>query len=306
MKTGPRIIGVLASETPDENEVYQKAVREWRKQERLAQRRQTQVIEFDTSPICLTFAADLHLGSGGVDYPRVFDEAQTIVDTDGMYLILVGDLLDNFIVPKLMSARHAASVTIEEEWTLVRKYLKLVAPKLLASVSGNHESWTWVLGAVDYFKATLEQVQRGAVYDTDDAEIELRIGKVSRLLRLRHQWQGVSIYNDTHGIERAAKFGERFDIGVGAHTHRSGLVREFNNGGQTALAVLCGSYKRIDAFARRKGFPRANNSTAMSVIFFADGTLLGVGSIAHAAELMKLYRNKTHNGMRDKNAKRRK
>lgn len=285
---GYRIIGALSDE-PDEEYAYQRAVAEWRRTERLVRRRTDQRIEFGRGPVAIVFIADLHLGSGGVDYERVFHEAQIVAETPGMYLMLVGDLLDNFIVPKLVSARHDARITVQEEWTLVRQYLRIVSKKLLASVRGNHERWTWALAGIDYFAEVLKNINARVVYDTDDLIISLKVGKAVFPIRVRHRWLGNSIYNDTHGIERAAKFDGDFLVGVGAHTHASGLVRTFNARGANGMAVLCGSYKRFDPFARERGFPKANGSTAQTVIFFDDGSMVGVDRLERAAEIMGLY-----------------
>jgi hypothetical protein len=287
----PKITGVTPK-LSDEDAAYAKAVAAWRETEKLVAARQAQRIVFNQSPICLVFAGDLHLGGEGVDYPRIFAESKIVVDTPGMYLVLVGDLLNNFIVPKLMSARYKAYGTIEEEWVLVRKYLKLVAPKLLVSVGGNHEKWTWTLSAIDYFADVLRGIRADAIYDTDEALISLTVKKAVFPLRIRHRWLGNSIYNPTHGIERAAKWDQDFIVGVGAHTHVSGLVREFNCAGRTGTAVLCGTYKRVDPFARQVGFAKPNNNTAQAVLFFENGDMLGVSSLERAANLMRLYARK--------------
>ncbi len=285
----PRVVGV-APELPDEGEVYEKAVAAWRKTEKLVQRQEQQRIAFRRGPVCIVYAADLHLGSSGVDYPHVFDEAEIVAETPGMYLFLLGDLLDNFIIPKLMHARHRATVTVEEEWTLVRKYLRVVADKLLVSVGGNHEKWTWMLGAIDYFSDVLRQVKPEAIYDQDEVLVAVDVGAAQFSHRLRHLWQGQSIYNCTHGIERAALFDGGFTVGVGAHTHRAGLVRPFNNKGKTAMAVLCGSYKRIDPYPRSKGMSKPNDSTAQSIIFFPNGDMVSVENVERAADLMRRLR----------------
>lgn len=285
----PRIVGVNV-EVPDAEEVYRKAEAAWNRAARLAQRRTNQRIEFKHGPVCLSFVADLHIGSHGTDYPRMFAEAKTIADTPGLYLVLDGDLLDNFIIPKLIAARQDSHIPVAEEWALVRRYLEIVAPKLLISVRGNHERWSWILAGIDYFADVLRSVKASVIYDTDDSLVTLHVGAASFPLRVRHNWRGVSIYNDTHGIERAAKLDGDFIIGIGAHTHASGLVRTFNAQGRAGMAVLCGSYKRIDPFAREKGFVKPNASTAMSVLFFESGAMVGIDRLDVAADLMRRYR----------------
>lgn len=289
---GPRIVGI-GVEVPDENAAYEKAVQSWRKVARLQERRANQSIEFGQSPVAIAFVADIHLGSPGVDYERVFREARLIADTPNMYLMLNGDLLDNFIIPKLVAARYETEVTIPEEWVLVRKYLKIVGHKLLVSVGGNHEKWSWVLGGIDYFADVLKQtVPRAIIYDSDDVALTLRVGKAAFPLRLRHYWQGRSMYNATHAIELAHRFDGGFLVGVGAHTHVSGVTRTFNAGGENGIAVLCGSYKEVDTFARIKGFPKPNRSAAMSVLFWDDGAMVGVDRLELAAEMLKRWGKK--------------
>jgi hypothetical protein len=288
---GPHIVGVTADDC-DEREAYERATAAWNKTKHLVQRRENQRIEFDHGPVCLTFAADLHFGSGGVDYERVFREAETVAKTPGMYLVLLGDLIDNFIIPKLVHARHRHDITVEGEWALLRKYLRLVAPKLLVSVGGNHEKWTWILSAVDYFKEVLFEIKGDAIYDQDDVVVTVSVGKTKFPVHLRHKWAGNSIYNPTHGIERSFMFEHDFSLGVGAHTHACGVARGFNTGSGTGLAILCGSYKRVDSFARASGFRRPNASTAMSAILFENGAMIGVDRVDLAAQLMRDLRKK--------------
>lgn len=284
----PIIVG--GYELPDENAAYERAVKSWRKIERLQEKRAAQRIEFGESPVCIAFVADLHLGSPGVDYERVFREAKLIAETPGMYLMLDGDLLDNFIIPKLIAARYRSETTIEDEWVLVRKYLKLIGHKLLVSVAGNHEKWTWVLAGVDYFADVLQQtIPRAIIYDADDVTLTLRVGRAEFPLRLRHKWRLFSQYNATHGIEQASRFDGGFLVGVGAHTHASGVVRTFNAGGRNAIAVLCGSYKVMDMYARQQGFPKANQSAAMSILFFDNGAMVGIDRLELAAEMIQRW-----------------
>lgn len=284
----PVVTGV-GVEWPDEEVTFQKACAAWRKVERLQEQRQSQKIEFGSGPVCLVFVADLHLGSSGVNYPRVFDEAKIIAETPGIYLVLNGDLLDNFILAKMMDARHDAELTIPEEWALVRRYLKVIQHKLLVSVRGNHDRWTWALSGIDYFADVLKHIQaRAAIYDTDDVSLTLRVGKTNIPTRIRHLWRYRSMWNLTHGPEQTFRMdGGNFRLAVGAHTHASGVCRGFNAGGAQGMAVLCGSYKVVDEHTRRWGFPTANGSTAQSVIIYPDGFMVGIERLDVAADLIR-------------------
>ena len=109
--------------------------------------------------------------------------------------------------------------------------------------------------------------------------------------RIRHIWRGHSDYNDTHAIEKAAKWDQDFVWGVGAHTHASGLVREFNIGGIEGLAMLCGSYKVYDSYASMKGFPKPNRHTAVTIVFDAnEEEMVGFSNIITAANYINMKR----------------
>lgn len=291
----PRITGGEFEEI-DEEQVYQRAVEDWRKVEKRIAALQNRRIEFERGPIALVFMADLHLGASGTDYPRLFREAELVAKMPNTYLCTNGDLLNNFILPKLVHARRNDHTTIPEEWALVRRFLRIVSGKLILCVSGNHEKWTNLLDmAGDYFADVLKSVKdrKPIIYDADDAIVRVSVGKADYVLRMRHAWHNSSIYNVTHGIERLQKFDQNFIIGVGAHSHASGVCRGFNAAnGVSGMAILCGTYKRFDPFAREKGFPQPNGSTAQTLILHDNGHMLGVEWLADANEIMRMYAGK--------------
>ena len=288
----PRITGGEFDEIDDE-EVYQRAVSDWRKIEKRIAALSNRRIEFERGPVAIVFMADLHLGASGTDYPRLFREAEIVARMPNTYLATNGDLLNNFILPKLTHARAYDHTTIPEEWALVRRFLRIVSHKLILSVSGNHERWTNVLDmAGDYFADVLKSVKERnpMIYDANDALVRVSVGKAEYVLRMRHSWQSNSIYNVTHGIERLQKFDQNFFIGVGAHSHASGVCRGFNAAnGVSGMAILCGTYKRYDHFAREKGFAQPNGSTAQTLVLHENGHMLGVEWLEMADQIMRMY-----------------
>ena len=286
----PQIEGVSLAEgdAVDEAEVWRLALQKSEKKRQLEERRQDAIIEFGHGPVCLTFMADQHAGSTGTDYARIDRDVQTIVDTPGMYAVQAGDIVDNFIMGKLKAVRFGAEFSISQEWVLAKRVLKLLAPKLIASVGGNHDLWTWALTGVDYLQEIHRQLNPDILYAKYDVPFILSVGGNEFRHLARHTWKGSSIYNDTHGIERASKFdkGREFDVGIGAHTHSSGLYRQFNNGGHTGHAILCGSYKRFDDFADRHGFSKSNESAAVAMVFSEAGAW-GTNDLEIAANYMR-------------------
>lgn len=282
--------GVKAADyTVDEQDATRRAESAFGRARDLETRRRRQVIEFSSDRmIGLANLADIHAGGSGVDYPRLFSELELINETPGLFVATVGDMVDNYILTKLAFAQRDSPLSIGDEWALTRRVLNLIAPRHVLAVAGNHDAWTHVLAGIDYFQVVLSSINPDALYDTDDSRVVIKIGDRRWPGRLRHKWRGHSIYNPTHGIERGYMFDHDFIWGVGAHTHVSGLARTFNASGENGIAILCGTYKRIDDYARVGGFPSPNRSTAVVILFDPNtGGMVGIDSLKLASDILK-------------------
>jgi hypothetical protein len=286
--TGPEIVGFLAGDAVryDTDDAIERAKNEWKKAQGIKHKKENQIVSFSDAPVCLVAMADVHAGGHGVDYERLFSEAEIISKTPGMYVILAGDLLDQFIIGSLRNIKFHTRFSQSDEWAIVYGLLELISHKIIVSVAGNHDNWSSYLIGVDYFATVMASVNKNILYDQHDCLFTLIVNGYEWKIRVRHKWRGTSMYNDTHGIEKAAKWDQDFDIGIGAHTHASGLARPFNRAGEDAWAILCGSYKREDDFARRHGFPRPNNATAVPLAFSKGGTVISFQTIADARDYM--------------------
>ena len=280
--------GIKAAEpVADAERVLERLRADWEQAKHEQARRERQIIKFPNDYAMLVFLGDQHLGDEGTDYPRLFAEAETIAGTEGMYAASLGDMLDNFIKAKLSHIRFRTRASIPDEAVAAREYLGILGPKLWALVEGNHEWWTQAAAGVDYVREMLAQIAPDCLWDNDDCRVTVRVGAYEWRVRMRHDWPGSSMYNITHGVERGALFDGGFDIGVGAHTHRSGVARGFNNHGGSGLAVLVGTYKRLDPFSRQKGFHKANNSTAVAVLLDGiSGAMVGFEDLDLAARVI--------------------
>lgn len=286
----PRADGITAAEEElDEDAIWRAAIEASSRRRERERRKANQSISFDHGPIGIALLSDLHVGSSGVDYERLDADIELIAETPGLYVMLVGDMLDNWIVGRLMRLMMGEEFTIDEQWVMVRHVLRRLAPKLIASVAGNHDLWTYGLTHIDYLRDTHARLANGALYAQYDLPLAVEVGGASHVFRVRHQWRGSSIYNETHGIERASRFdkGRYFDIGVAAHTHSSALVRQFNNGGATGLAVQCGSYKTFDDFGEEQGFPLANGGPACAVVLDEKAGRWGTNDLSQVADYLR-------------------
>lgn len=293
-QVSPVVEGVRAGEElPDPLTVLDRMSERYRAYRETMERRRNQVIRFPSRVIGVAFVADNHIGNEGVDYDRMIGEARLIANTPNLFVVQVGDLVDNFIIGKLLGLRVNTTVSIPEEWAVANYYLRLLGPKLLAVVSGNHEKWTTAMSGIDQLRQTLSVIRKDALYHSDELMVRFQVGGLDVPARIRHKWQYNSILNPTHGIERAFERDQSkpFLLGVGAHTHVSGLARQFNAGGRTGLAVICGSYKVYDSFAATMGFAQPNGSTAVVVVFHPQYGMAGYDNLDLAVEYLKKHKD---------------
>jgi hypothetical protein len=289
------IEGLMAEgQLPDEEEVLKRALEQWQNTQAVEEKRKSQTIAFPYGPIALTFFGDRHLGGAGVNVPRVFEEAELVAKTPGMWAVDLGDPIDNFIVGKLMAVRLHTQLTIPDEFALVRRLFRLHGKKMVAALGGNHVFWTQLLTGIDYFREVLAGVCPRCLYDADEIYVNVKVGEAEFPGLMRHKWRGTSIYNVTHGQERANKWPSLpFVWAAGAHFHRGGAARSFTTtDGEEGLAVQCGSYKEVDPYTRRMGFARHNNTAAVAIVFDEQTrSMTGFTDIRFCAQFMKtLYR----------------
>jgi molybdenum-dependent DNA-binding transcriptional regulator ModE len=291
-KPGPRTVpkllsvdGTEATRTHDALSIRQEAQRRYEEKKKRALRKRDQHIRFDSGPIAMIFLGDQHFGNAGTDTQRAFDEQETILNTPGAYCWQMGDLVDNFIVGRLMAENMKPSTPVAEQWVLAEDYLYGFKDKLLAYCGGNHGAWTLKVSGIDYRRDITPQ---GVLYDGDRLDATVHVGEASYRITSRHKWRGSSIYNPTHAQERGAfKDDPNFDIYVGAHVHRGAISREFIHNRQRKISVLTGTYKTFDDYALQEGFESNDASTGVAVVMHEDGSFFGTSNLKACLHYMR-------------------
>lgn len=230
-------------------------------------------------PFALVFLSDLHIGSSGVDYKQLRQDAETIQKTENMYAVFHGDGIDNWIIPKLAPLQRGQMIPFDKEIALFKAWLTTLQEKLLVVVAGNHDNWTTKMSGIDWLK---DVVSPQSLYDSQQIIFDVNFGNKSIRLCVRHKWRGTSIHNPTHGLERASKDIDA-DIYVGGHTHIGTLFRGFVVRNQYRIAVLTGTYKTHDHFARELNLPDNTHSGSGAVIVDTDGSMTWVQNVQEAA-----------------------
>lgn len=268
-------------------ETYQRYVKASRKAKSEIVNRDKQQIIFDSGPICIVCASDFHIGNVGTDIDRIDRDLKIINETPGMYLGIHGDVLDNFVIGRLALLNMTRKFTIKDEWILVKRFLEMATPKMLWNVSGNHDNWSTKIAGIDFLAEQIQQFNRNVLYHSDQLYFTVRVGRAEYRFLVRHKWKGNSQWNPLHAIWKHPKFDNKpFDIGIGGHTHQSGVYGTFNLNGETSLGVLSGAYKRHDKFAVEVGFPAPNDKMAIAIVLDDKGNKFACDSLEMAAAYM--------------------
>lgn len=232
-------------------------------------------IDVKAEAFILCLMADIHIGNNYTNLQALKKDTEKIITSQYAKVGFVGDLVDNFIVGRLIEIQKEQSIRQSEELKLAKAWMELIEPKLIFSVSGNHDLWTKSVSGIDLIKDYC--LPNNHTLLVDDAELVLNIEHNNNELvwRLRHNWPGRSMYNPTHAIEKSTKF---FDVGVKAHTHEGNMFREYYVNNQKRYAISLGTYKEYDKYAHSLNFNQSPTHGLMVLVVY-DNQLIPFPSI---------------------------
>lgn len=207
----------------------------------------------DTATINLM--GDLHFGNPNTDNKRIQQEVEAIKNTPNSFVMMMGDLVDGIFWGG--ASQSEQNQTLSEQHGFIRSLFKELRGKVIAGVSGEHDSkWASKSGADPYDIMTGET---GAPYIRGIAEIGVNIGDFLYKIVAAHKMRGHSMYNKNHPTFRMEKFNiQGGDVYVSAHNHQKQIaqetLRDFD-GSREVTHVAIGPYKTGDEYGDRSGFP---------------------------------------------------
>lgn len=290
-KSGPKgppapiIEGTGPENDYDVEAIKREALRRSADKNKRAKQKENQHIRFSHGPVAIVFLGDQHIGNQGTDYERIYEEQRIILSTPGAYVWQMGDLIDNFVIGKLMAENMKPASPVWDQWILGGDYLKGFADRLLAVCGGNHEAWTMRLVGIDFTKEIVPGP--GILYDADEVNATVHVGGHAVKVRSRHRWKYSSQYNQTHGQERSFRFDTAEpDVYVGAHLHTGAVARETVHDRRRKIAIQTGTYKVHDDYARAMGFAAHDASTACALVINDTGSMWACADLLAVKEYM--------------------
>lgn len=209
--------------------------------------------EYDHIPRAIVMMTDVHYGNLGVDYDLFERHLETIKSTPNMFVILGGDMIDNFNPAKIPVGMLGDGVGPEDQAHAMMQIVTELDQKgkLIAITWGNHEEFSSVAGH-DVFKTWFRELQ-APIFADGGGVINAMIEGVNYRLGIRHTFWGNSKLNKTNAPKRMMQFGyDNLDVAVVGHAHKS-AGEMFVEKGREQIAITGGTYKLEDKFGKKWG-----------------------------------------------------
>ena len=237
-------------------------------------------IKIDDEVTAITFLSDAHIAPGTLcDFQRLRQDAELIRKTDGLRVILAGDLVDNHIKHRTAMIRSRSSPS--DEFLLVDHLLKLIgAENILLCISGNHDAFTVQMAGVDMLQTIAEQNR--VCYAPAEARLVVEMADVEYKVAVRHQYRYQSAFNQSHAVKRWWDMGtEGFDLGCIAHNHECS-VASFQRHGRTCWACRPGAYQIETGYSRQYGYNPSKPTCPTFFLFGGERRIIGHHDIRDA------------------------
>ena len=249
-------------------------------------------LENEKSPIGIAFISDQHFGNVGVDYERAEADAKLVAQTEGLYAVLGGDAIDNFINTKIMPATINSKSSPSDQADMLIHYLNFFNGYIIALISGNHEFWTKKYCGIDFYE--LINLNLDCIipdgYSKHESKITTFVGDIEYRIMLRHRWKCNSMFNLCHTVKRLWEHTDwDFDIGVICHGHQTAF-EPFKRHGKKIWAIRPGSYKIVDTYADEKGFYGVEAACPTAILYPNKKKIQVFDDINDAVKTLKAVR----------------
>lgn len=202
-------------------------------------------------PYGLMFFGDPHVDDNGCNWPLLQSHCALAAKTEALYAINIGDSTNNWTgrLARLWAEQDTSSSTAR---AMAKWLLSESGVPWFLWLHGNHDLWDGPVGA-GWFEAHRPHF---VAMEDWQAKVVLRSPN-GHALRLwaAHNFKGNSIWNNMHGLERAAQMQDWAHLYVAGHHHDTGLRQGENpHRGFCYWLARARGYKFMDNFAELHGF----------------------------------------------------
>jgi len=225
--------------------------------ERLGDDQRIATVRIDTKkPVAIIYTGDWHLGDQSTDYASWKKLMELVLGNDNVFMVDLGDDIQNMRVFKTLSAIFAQVLSPEQQAYLMKSVILELTRKnkLLAKVGGNHdEEFDERIFAQSLQKYLLANMH--APHFRNRGLLKMQVGEQTYTSLLFHKSRFRSFMRTTHGNYREYTLSYPADIVAGAHDHVPGFETMYHYnlardagmgfGGETFL-IKVGTYQDSD------------------------------------------------------------
>lgn len=205
----------------------------------------------DNKKVAICFSADWHTGAVSIDYEEMQFNLETILHTDRVYMVTVGDLINNFrkfyslqpILSQIVSPREQGIILqsiLDEFWK---------KKKWIAACWGNHDIER---DEKLYGESSIKNMlSKNLVYFNGKGMLKLIVGEQIYRIKMSHKFKGYSMYNPNHSQNRELKWNSPdADVIVSAHFHQP-ACQNFYEYGKPKCLIQTGTFQVDEGFYKR-------------------------------------------------------
>lgn len=221
------------------------------------------VTTFKTPPneiIGVCVISDIHAGARGVRYDLFKRDLELIANTDGLYVIINGDLIEA-VMPQAKNGTALFSGLFnhpDEQAAYILRRLEPIKHKIIALTEGNHDHAITRWAGVEKLSGVAKALN--VPYFTEaGGKVTLIVGSQKYIIYARHQHPGVSQISPSNSSRRAwQEFPdfENADVVVLSHLHFPD-THVTPRKGRDVVWLRSGTYKVMDSWAESRGFTPA-------------------------------------------------
>jgi predicted phosphodiesterase len=254
---------------PKEIEDAVRAVRKVKESAEVGQKEATWIpqMNYEKKNMLFLFLTDVHYASIRSDHDKLDHFMNTVKKTPNMFLVTGGDDVDNFNV-KLGPVSTGVYEDPVEPGIQGRAWAKKIKEldrngKVGFMVFGNHTDWNYHMGQ-DWYDTFLGGMEAPLLTSGGLVRVMFR-GGARYEIAATHRYWGTSKLNPTNACKRFLEHEyPSADIALLGHTHQSEVL-QFERGGKDRIAMIGGTLKSSDDYARKHGISGRSGMPGMCI-----------------------------------------
>jgi hypothetical protein len=202
-------------------------------------------------PYALMFFGDPHVDDNGCHWPLLQKHCELAANTEALYAINIGDTTNNWVgrLAKLWANQDTSASTAMK---MAKWLLHDSGVPWFIWLHGNHDMWDGPVSTKWFNAIKPHHVQM------DDWQSKFTLRSPNGFdfrVWAAHNFKGNSIWNNLHGLERAAQMQDWAHLYVAGHHHDTGLRQGENPHRQFCYWLMrVRGYKFMDEYAELHGF----------------------------------------------------